>query len=374
MKVLYVATVVKTHIMEFHIPYLKMMKEMGWETAVAARNDYEKPEDCVIPYCDSYYDIPFERNPIKPGNIRAYQMLRKIVNEGNYDIVHCHTPVGGVLTRLAATEARRRGTKVFYTAHGFHFFKGAPIVNWVVYYPVERWLAHKTDVLITINNEDYERAKPFKAGKIRYLPGVGVDTKRFTPKALVSSDLVQSLRAQLHIPKDAVILLSVGEVNKNKNHRAVIEALPMLENTWYVICGDGPLIGSNRILAETLGVADRCLFMGYRNDVNKFYQIADIFVFPSLREGLPVSVMEAMATGLPVACSSVRGNTDLIKDNNGGVLFNPRDQKEIEKKLVKMVSSSEVRNKMGDINLQVISDYDISKLTERMKELYQEER
>ena len=178
-KVLFVATVVKTHIMEFHIPYLKMFKEMGWETAVAARNDYENPADCVIPYCDTYYNVPFERNPLKPGNLKAYKELKHIIDEGEYDIIHCHTPVGAMLTRLAAKQARKQGTKVFYTAHGFHFYKGAPVINWILYYPVEKWLSRYTDVLITINKEDYERAKTFKAGKVCYVPGVGIDLKKF---------------------------------------------------------------------------------------------------------------------------------------------------------------------------------------------------
>lgn len=154
-KVLFVATVVKTHIMEFHIPYLKMFKEHGWETAVAARNDYENPDDCVIPYCDSYYDIPFERSPIKPGNITSYKKLKKIIGEGAYDILHCHTPVGAMIARLAAIKARKKGTRVIYTAHGFHFFKGAPLLNWLIYFPVEWICSFLTDTLITINQEDY---------------------------------------------------------------------------------------------------------------------------------------------------------------------------------------------------------------------------
>lgn len=176
-KVLFVATVVKTHIMEFHIPYLKMFKEMGWETAVAAKNDYEVPEDCVIPYCDTYYNIQFERNPMALGNIKAYKCLKKVIDEGEYDIIHCHTPVGAMMTRLAAKQARKKGTKVLYTAHGFHFFKGASAVNWLVYYPVEKWLSRYTDVLITINKEDYARAQTFKAGKVCYVPGVGIILK-----------------------------------------------------------------------------------------------------------------------------------------------------------------------------------------------------
>ncbi len=158
-KVLFVATVVKTHIMQFHLPYLKMFQVAGWETAVASRNDYENPADCVIPYCDHFYDIPFERMPWKPKNVTAYGMLKQIIDSEHYDIIHCHTPVGALIARLAARDARKRGTRVIYTAHGFHFFTGAPLQNWLLFYPPERLLAPATDVLITINKEDYARAK-----------------------------------------------------------------------------------------------------------------------------------------------------------------------------------------------------------------------
>ena len=159
-KVLFVATVVKTHINVFHIPYLKMLKEMGYETHVAARNDYENPEDCVIPYCDYFHDMPFERNPFKKENIKTYKILKKLMLEENFDIIHCHTPMGGVLPRLVYKNLKNKiNTKIIYTAHGFHFYKGAPLLNWLVYYPVEKYFSKYTDVLITINKEDYNLAK-----------------------------------------------------------------------------------------------------------------------------------------------------------------------------------------------------------------------
>ena len=328
MKVLYVATVVKTHIMEFHIPYLKMLKEMGWETAVAAKNDYEDPADCVIPYCDTYYDIPFERNPFKPGNVIAYKELKKVIDDGNYDIIHCHTPVGAMLTRMAAGDARKKGSKVFYTAHGFHFYKGAPLINWLLYYPGEKILAHKTDVLVTITKEDYQRAQRFKAGKVEYIPGIGIDLNRFkkgTPeKALV-------LRKKLGIPADATVWLSVGEVNSNKNHKVVIQALHDFQDVWYVLCGRGPLVDDYRKLAEDLGVANRVIMPGYRTDVIDFYSMADLFVFPSFREGLPVALMEAMATELPCVAARNRGTDDLLEGSR--LLFMPENVDELKEKL-----------------------------------------
>ena len=150
-RVLIIATVVKTHIMQFHIPTLKLFKDMGWETAVAARNDYENPEDCQIPYCDRFYDIPFERSPFMPQNVECYKKLKDVIDQGDYQIIHCHTPVGGVLGRLAARKARKKGTRVLYTAHGFHFYQGAPLKNWLMYYPVEKLCSFFADDIITVS-------------------------------------------------------------------------------------------------------------------------------------------------------------------------------------------------------------------------------
>ena len=177
-KVLFTATVVKTHINVFHLPYLKWFKEQGYEVHVAAKNDFVN-EPCIIPNCDKFYDINFARFPFSKANIKAYKQLKKIITENNYDIIHCHTPVAGVLARLAARNCKK--TTVIYTAHGFHFFKGAPLLNWLIYYPVERFCARFTDKLITINKEDYERAQHFKLrknGKVYYVSGVGIDIEK----------------------------------------------------------------------------------------------------------------------------------------------------------------------------------------------------
>lgn len=313
-KVLFVATVVKTHILTFHVPYLKMFKDMGWQTAVAARNDFENPEDCVIPHCDHFFDVCFERSPLNKNNIQAYKKLKQIIDDGEYDIIHCHTPVGGALTRLAATKARKNGSKVIYTAHGFHFYKGAPFKNWLLYYPVEKLLAPLTDALITINHEDYDKAQKLGAGKVYYVPGVGVDTARFGPDA----DVRRRMRAEWGIAEDRFLLLSVGEVNANKNHVVAIRAMQKLAECCYIICGTGPLLDELRNLADELGVGKRVFFAGYQDNVADFYQMADAFVFPSLREGLPVALMEAMASELPVICTKIRGNVDLIEHGVSG--------------------------------------------------------
>lgn len=372
-KVLFVATVVKTHIMEFHIPYLKMFKEMGWETAVAARNDYENPADCVIPYCDTYYNIPFERNPLKPGNLKAYKELKHIIDEGEYDIIHCHTPVGAMLTRLAAKQARKKGTKVFYTAHGFHFYKGAPAINWILYYPVEKWLSRYTDVLITINKEDYERAKTFKAGKVCYVPGVGIDLKKFNAGYVNK----EQKRKEIGVSADDFVLLSVGELIPRKNHEVVIRALSVLKqldklnHIEYVICGRGSYEADLRKLAEGLDVADHVHFLGYRNDISEICNCADLFVFMSHQEGLPVALMEAMACGLPAVCSNIRGNTDLIEDGVTGLLANNTPE-EVAQSISKMKSDTALRNRVASAALQKIKQFDLSSVEDEMSKIYGE--
>ena len=363
MRVLFVATVVKTHIMEFHIPYLKMLKEMGWETAVAARNDYENPSECVIPYCDKYYDIPFERNPIKPGNIAAYRELKTIIDDGEYDIIHCHTPVGAMLTRLASGKARRMGSKVIYTAHGFHFYKGAPILNWILYYPVERLLARKTDVLITITKEDYERATKFRCKRVEYIPGVGIDLARFMKD---SSLLKAEFKSALQIPQNAIVLLSVGELNKNKNHKVVIEELKSFKNLYYVICGRGPLMEYYKKLSTDLGVSDRVKLVGYQTNVFEYYNMADVFVFPSFREGLPVALMEAMASELVCVASYNRGTNDLLEDSD--LRFHPTNKKEFDEKLRLAIyedCSVEIKR-----NLETVKSYDVNITLDMVKKLY----
>ena len=369
-KVLFVATLVKNHIAEFHLPYLKLFQDMGWGTAVAAKNDYENPADCVIPNCDVFYDVPFERSPLKKENLTSYHQVKRIIREGGYDIIHCHTPVGAAVARLAARKVRKNGTKVIYTAHGFHFFKGAPLVNWLVYFPVEWLLSPLTDVLITINREDYDRAKRLlRAKKIVYIPGVGIDTARFRGNAEKGA----ALRRELGIPEDATVLLSVGDLNKNKNHRAVLEALAGMENRnlHYVVCGRGPLKGELEAFAREKGLGDRVRFMGYRNDIPAFYAMADIFVFPSFREGLSVSVMEAMASGLPVVCSRIRGNTDMVEDGVNGFLVEPGKSDTIAGALRRLEDSGK-REEIRRNNLKKAEAYSLGVIAEQYRRVYLE--
>lgn len=306
-RVLFSATLVRGHIAKFHIPYLKWFKEQGWETWVAAKNDY--PDGvCDIPYCDRFFDIDFARSPFSKQTLTAYRQLRDLFARERFDIVHTHTPVGGVLTRLAARDARKGGTKVIYTAHGFHFYKGAPLANWLLWYPVERAMSRFTDVLITINHEDYGRAKRFARCRVEYVPGVGVDLSRFA--AIKCRDVK---RAELGLAPGDFAVLAIGDLNSNKNHRVLVEVMAQLPGrVKLLIAGDGPLRGELQALAARLGVSDRVRLLGFRRDVAALLNACDLFCLPSRREGLPVSLIEAMATGTPVLASDARGCADVL--------------------------------------------------------------
>lgn len=278
---------------------------------MCAKNDYA-PEPCSIPYCDAYFDIPFARSPFSLKNIRAYRMLKERIEAEDYDIIHCHTPMGGVLTRLAARRARKRGTKIIYTAHGFHFYKGAPLINWLLYYPVEKWLARHTDVLITINAQDYALAQKHMAAKeVVFVPGVGIALEKFSP----DKALREKTRRELGVEGNCAMLLSVGELTSRKNHIRVIRALKGLdgENSKYFICGSGKLEAYLRRQIEENGMRQRVFLLGFRKDVAALCSAADLFLFPSRQEGLPVALMEAAASGLPCIANRIRGCEDIAK-------------------------------------------------------------
>ena len=371
-KVLFVATVVKTHIMQFHVPYLKLFKEEGWETAVASRNDYENPADCVIPYCDIYYDIPFERMPWKPRNLKAYRMLKEIIDREHFDIIHCHTPVGALITRLAALDARRQGTKVIYTAHGFHFFTGAPLKYWLLFYPPERLLAPVTDVLITINREDYARAqKRLPAKQIEYVPGVGIHTETFRELQIDR----QAKRRELGFGGDDFLILTVAEMTPNKNHITVLKALADLKDReefsriHYLICGRGEMWQSLEVSAKELGISEHVHFLGYRTDAPELYRCCDLFAFMTFREGLSVALMEAMSSAMPIICTKIRGNTDLIVDGVSG-LFCENTPKALSQMLLNVYADPEGRARLGQAAADRAILFDEKTVHEQMKKIY----
>lgn len=363
-KVLFVATVLRGHILAFHLPYMRWFQEQGYEVHCCAANDTGAPIFSV-PYCDRYIEIPFARSPFDRGNREAYRRLKANLKEEHYTLVHCHTPVGATLGRLAARKTRKTGSRVCYTAHGFHFYRGAPLIYWLLYYPAERLLARFTDLLITLNAEDYKRAKRFKAREVALVQGVGVDLTPFG--APPDRD---ALRAEIGVGSDTPVVLSVGEHIERKNHAACIRAIKQIDGAALVFCGAGKQENEMKALAIALGVADRVHFLGFRQDIPALLLAADVFVFPSRQEGLPLALMEAMAAGLPCVVSGVRGNTDLIGDNEGGLAYRPDDVKGIAAGLRTLLQQPELRAQFGERNRTVIRQYSLQNTLAQMAALY----
>ena len=361
MKILYVTTIGGT--MDFFESFIKQLLEEGNDVDIATNENSSKVPECYKEWGCTVYQIDTSRSPLNMGNIKAITQIKELVAKEKYDIVHCHTPVAAMCTRLACRKARKNGTKVFYTAHGFHFYKGAPLKNWMLYYPVEKICAHFTDVLITINQEDYALAlKKMKAKRVKYVPGVGIDLSKFGQTTV--DKIVK--RKELGIPEEATLLLSDGELNEKKNHETVIRAIKDMD-VHYIIAGKGDLQEHLQNIIDGFGMTERVKLLGFRRDVAELYRAADIYVLPSIREGLNVSIMEAMASGLPVVCGQIRGNTDLI-DKRGGALFESKSIVECKNAIEDVFNRN--NEQLGKYNIQKIQTMSIERINTLMKGLY----
>lgn len=307
-KAMIIATVY-SFVLHFEKNNIKILQNLGYEVIIATNFDGYNGE--LDNLSIKKLDIKFTRTPFSFNNIKAFFKLNTYLKKNKIELIHCHTPVGGVMGRVLGKW--NKVPKILYTAHGFHFFKGSPKINWLFYYPIEKFLSKFTDILITINKEDYERARKFYAKKVEYISGVGVDVKKIK-NIKIDKD---KKRIELGIKEENIVLLSVGELSARKNHIVPIKSLARLknrENIVYLIAGTGNLEDYLKKQCKLLGVENQVKFLGYRKDIYELCQISDIFVFPSLQEGLPVALMEAMVFELNVICSNIRGNTDLIKN------------------------------------------------------------
>ncbi|MCY3036072.1 MULTISPECIES: glycosyltransferase family 4 protein [Aerococcus] len=313
------------------------------------------------------FQIPIPRKLSRIKDIKESYRLTKELADRDYDLVHCHSPIGSVICRYAF---RKSSARMIYTAHGFHFFKGAPLKNWLIFYPIERWMARYTDTLITINQEDYERAAKFRVrNNVVKINGIGIDASKFKQKDFKNRD--PKLTKELQIKGDSIVLASVGQLSVRKNHSVIIQALSELKNDdiKYLIIGEGELREELTQLIKREHLEEQVSLLGYRSDVDKILQVTDIFVFPSLQEGLPVSLMEAMGTGLPCITSDIRGNSDLIDHNLGGYLCN-NTVEEYVKEIKSLIEDKHKRLSFGRYNLNKISDFDKNVINQEMEKIY----
>lgn len=365
----------------FNIPNIRLMIEMGYQVDVATNfiKGYTCSDEKVVALKKTLSEmgvgccqIDFARNVLKVGqNLNAYRQLRKLIVENEYDMIHCHTPIGGMLSRIAARDLRKKGLKMIYTAHGFHFYKGAPLLNWMLFYPIEKLCSRWTDVLVTITHEDYALAqKKMNAKEVIYVPGVGIDTAAYKQNECVL-ELRKKKREEIGMNDDDILLLSVGELNKNKNHEIVIRALAKLvnKNVHYVIAGRGSMKEPLETLANELGVGEQLHLLGFRTDVRDWFKVSDMFAHPSFREGLSVAVMEAMASALPIICTEIRGNTDLIDEGRGGYLFHPDDVDSAYKALKNMTEANDLKS-FGAYNMEKAKTLDVKSVMDMMRTIY----
>ena len=367
-KVLFVATV-ESHLLNFHIPFMKLLQEKGYEVHVATKLGNRRQEFDDISVIK--HNVDFSRSPYSPKVLKSLQQMEKLLKEIRFSLVHVHTPVAAFVTRLACQLTNTH--PVLYTAHGFHFYKGAPLKNWLLYYNMEKLAAHWTDGLITINEEDYKAAQKFKLrsnGKVFFVPGVGVDIVGLEQR-IASIDRSEK-RKELGLSVDTAATITVGELNANKNHIQALKALSKLTklNFHYIIVGNGESEQELKKAVNELMLQNKVSFLGFRRDVPELLAASDVFILTSRREGLPKAVMEAMAAGLPIIATDVRGNRDLVKSGENGYLVPLDDVEQTAIAIERLIDSEDLRRSMGEKSKELVKQYDLKNIIPQMEEIY----
>lgn len=368
-KILFIATV-ESHILNFHVPFIRYFQDKGYEVHVATKlaNRQDELKDLNV----VSHNIDFSRSPYSLSNVKALNQLIKIMRENKFSLVHVHTPVGAFLGRLAA---RITNTKpVLYTAHGFHFYKGAPLKNWLIYYTMEKIAAHCTDGLITMNEEDFNIAKKFNLRRkdaVFYVHGVGIDINKY---CINDEEKRKKLREELGFSQDDILILTVAELIPRKNYFQMIDTMKNLRNNdmnlYYLIVGAGELENKLRDYVYRNSLDKKIKFLGYRKDIPDLLNVCDIFALTSLHEGLPRAIMEAMAAGKPIIATNVRGNRDLVLDGVNGYLVPVNDVEATAKVITKLAENITLRNRMGEEGKKIIQDYAIEKVLKEMDDIY----
>ena len=372
-KLLYISNI-SNGVSSFSKASVLAAKEIGFEFYLAANFNgatKEKLSQDEKEYGVHLCHIDLVRNPYSIQNVKAYKQLVELINKEKIDYIHCNTPVGGLLGRLAGNKCNVKG--IIYQAHGFHFYKGAPLKNWLIYYPIEKWMSNYTDALITINLEDYEIAKSFNLrnkGNVYYVPGVGIDLNKFN----VKSNNKRLIKNNYHFNDNHFILISVGRLDENKNNKTLIKAISLIsdKNVQLIICGDGEKKQELITYSDELGIQDKVHFLGNCENMIEMYAIADVFVMASYREGLSRSIMEAMASGLPCIVSDIRGNRDLIKNEINGFLVSANDARDFSEKITFLKNKNNVRNDIRIRNIEDVKKFSLDEVKKIMLEIYKE--
>ena len=369
-KLLLVANVSKEHIRKFHIPFILHMKELGWQVDVACRLDEPVPE------CDHAYDLPCDRNPLRGGLTGSIRMLRQLVREKGYDVVHCNTVTGAIVARLACAPLRKKGVKVFYTCHGMHFFKGASVARWVSGYPMEKLLAPMTDVLITINSEDREMARKHlnACGAIEKIDGIGVHLNKYRRGVMTPGERT-AFRRELGLQSDDFVITYVAELIANKNQQALLKMLDLIRedipSAKLMLVGPDHEDGKLLRQAEELGLADRVLCLGWRSDVPKLLGCSDLYAASSRSEGLGLNIIEAMCAGLPVAALRNRGHCELIEHGKNGFLADQGDIQTLADAVITLYRDAGLRGRITAQAQRDVCRYDTENVLKQLAAIYE---
>lgn len=370
MKVLLTATV-QSHICQFHKPLVEVLHEHGDEVHVAARNNLAEKNGLKLDFADKVYDVPFSRSPKSIDNLRAYKELKKIIEKEKYDVIHCNTPMGGIVTRLAARKSRKQGTKVYYTAHGFHFYKGAPLKNWLVFYPIEKTFSRITDKIITITKEDFCLAEARFHCSVEYIHGVGVDDKRYR---VTSEEERSRLIEKLNLEENRKYILCVGELLANKNQKMAISAMKILSkrhiDTLLILAGNGPEKSELEKFIVKNKLEKYVSMLGYVTNLEEYQKIADIAVSCSRREGLPLNIVEAMLSGTPVVASRNRGHKELIQNGKTGYLVDVDDDVTMANLIMKLLSNKKIYSKIQQNAQNYIKNYTAENVKNELMKVY----
>ena len=357
MKILYTATVL-SHICQFHLPHIRRLKELGHEIHVAAHDNLAVKNGLKLRYADSFFEIPFHRSPASADNIKAYRALKTLLDRENYDLILCNTPMGGIVTRLAAAPRRRAGTRVLYMVHGFHFYRGASKKAWAVYYPIEKAMAKLCDRVITINEEDFALAKARLGVPVSHICGVGVSPERYHP----AKDLAP-LRAALGLEARDFAVLCTGELNANKDQRTLISAAAQLRDRIpglkILLAGNGPTEEALRGQIRALQLEDTVRLLGYRTDLETIVPAVDVVVSCSRREGLGLNLIEAMLCRKPIAAAENRGHRELVAEGVNGFLFAPGDMDTLAESLMRLYEDPDLAARMGQAGFDRAQRYTV---------------
>ena len=369
MKILYIASVL-SHICQFHLPVMEELQKRGHIVHVAANDNLAEKNGLQLHYCDRFISIPFQRSPKSKKNVEAYRKLKGLFSEEYYDIVICNTPVVGVLTRLAAKETREKGTRVLYIAHGFHFYKGAPKKYWAIY-PVEKILADLyTDLLITINWEDYQRAKKHFKCNVEHINGVGVKSERYHP---ASYETQQLMRKNERLSDNDFVILCTKELMFDNNQKTILRAVSRLRNSIdnivLLLAGNGPDEDMLKNMSNELGISDLVRFLGYRTDLEKVVPAVNLVVSCSYREGMPLNIIEAMLCKRPIIASHNRGHDELITNGKSGYLFNMLDDRKLAELILDIWRNPQEAEKMGNQAFITAQKYTAATVVYQMVEI-----